>query len=277
VNETKHDNPEDLTINTLDNAIYMNMKNDVSFIMGCDLNLYEHQSTVCPNIPLRNLFYISRVIEGMIVANTLYSPKVVKIPNPQFIVFYNGLQKQPEKKILKLSDAFEKETDSPALELEVIMLNINTGKNKELMEQCQTLQEYVIYVETVRKYMKIMDIHMAVDRAVDECIKNDILFKFLKKNRAEAIQMSIFEYDEEREMRLIRADMRELEREEGREEGRIALEVEQVRKKLKKKKIVSEIVDMLELEEEKILHIIEALKFYPNKSDKEIAIQLLFQ
>ncbi len=66
------------------------------------------------------------------------------------------------------------------------------------MKNCRTLFEYMEYVEKVRKYTSIMNINQAVERAVNESIKEGILSDFLLKNKAEAIQMSIFEYEEEK-------------------------------------------------------------------------------
>ena len=219
ISEKDYKDPDELEIVTLENAIYMNKKNDLAFLIDSSLHLYEHQSTDSPNMPLRNLFYISRELEKLTSGQTLYGPKQVMVPTPRFIVFYNGSDTSWERKVSKLSDAFEQKTDHPELELLVTMLNINLGKNSEIMNKCQTLLEYMQYVEKVRKYTSIMNINMAVEKAVNESIKEGILADFLLKNKAEAVQMSIFEYDEEREMKLIRQDIWEIGREEGREEG----------------------------------------------------------
>ena len=173
-----------------------------------------------PNMPLRDLFYIARLLEKMTTDRSLYGISLVQIPTPRFVVFYNGTEEQPERQILKLSDAFEKQIEESEIELKVLMLNINLGKNKELLEKCRTLREYMIYVTKVREYAVTMDIQTAVERAVNECIKQGILRDFLLKYKAEAIQMSIFEYDEEREMQLIKESMRQVYSKEGREEGR---------------------------------------------------------
>ncbi len=220
VNGTNYDNPEDLEVNTLENAVYMNMKNDISFVFDMELNLYEHQSTYNPNMPLRDLFYIARLLEKATADRSLYGISLVQIPTPRFVVFYNGTEEQPERQILRLSDAFEKKIEEPGIELKVLMLNINLGKNKELLEKCKTLREYMIYVTKVREYAVTMNIRTAVERAVNECIKQEILKDFLLRYKAEAIQMSIFEYDEEREMQLIKESMRQVYSKEGREEGR---------------------------------------------------------
>lgn len=119
-------------------------------------------------------------------------------------MFYNGTAEQPERKILKLSDAYEKFIEEPELELKVLMLNINQGKNRDIMEKCRVLREYMLFVARVREYAAVDGIEHAVNRAVNECIREGILKEFLLKNKAEAIQMSIFEYDEEREKELLK-------------------------------------------------------------------------
>lgn len=187
VNGTSYTNTEELEIVTLENAIYMNMKNDLAFIIDSYLNLYEHQSTYSPNMPLRDLFYIAKELQGQVNHRDLYRNKLIKIPTPRFLVFYNGSEEQAEKKYLRLSDAFQKSMDDPDLELVVTMLNINLGKNRKLLEQCQTLKEYAIYVKKVRTYAKSMKVEEAVDRAVTECINEGILREFLLQNRKEAV------------------------------------------------------------------------------------------
>lgn len=142
------------------------------------------------------------------------------IPNPHFIVFYNGQEKMAERVKLKLSDSFLVPTDDPELELKVTVLNINEGMNERLKEKCPALKEYMQYVDRVREYSKEMPLREAVIKAVNECIREGILREFLMEQKAEVVKVSIYEFDEEREMRLIREDERELGREEGRREGR---------------------------------------------------------
>ena len=204
VNGTSYSDGEELQIVTLENAVYMNMKNDVAFMVDCDINLYEQQSTMNPNMPLRNLLYISREYQMLYGNRSIYGSKVVRIPVPYFIVFYNGIQEQPERLEMKLSDAYAEKTERPALELKVIQLNIGNGYNEDLKEKCPLLKEYVEYTERVRRYTKGMSLEDAVERAVQECIKEGILVDFLRKNRAEAISVSIFEYDEEKELEKLR-------------------------------------------------------------------------
>ena len=208
INGTHYDRTDDLEIITLENAVYMAMKNDIAFILGLYMNLYEHQSTLNPNMPLRDLFYIAKQMEKVVIDDTLYSSRVVKIPTPKFIVFYNGVDACEERRILKLSDAFQKKEEEVNLELKVLVLNINAGMNRQIMESCQTLKEYSIYVERVRKYRADMPIEQAVEKAVTECIRENILADFLKKQRAEVVAMSILEYNEEEEIKKIRASER---------------------------------------------------------------------
>ena len=215
VNGTAYTDVERLEISTLENAVYMNYKNDISFVMNFELMLYEHQSTVNPNMPLRHLIYVTKVLQGITRNADLYGSVLVQIPTPRFVIFYNGMEEQPEQKILKLSDAFKKRLEVPELELIVTMYNINFGQNSELLNACQTLKEYAQYVSIVRKYAERMPFAEAVEAAVDGCIKDGIFSDFLLKNRAEAIEMSIFEYDEEKHLK----NEREYAYNKGRTEG----------------------------------------------------------
>ena len=194
----------DSMVITLENAIYMGMKNDLAFIIDTELFIYEHQSTYNPNMPLRDLFYISSEYQKVVDHKSLYSSVLQKIPAPQFIVFYNGTEKEKDSWVNHLSEAFENLSGAPKLELEVLTININEGHNSELMEQCQTLREYAQYVACVRRYAKEFELNEAVKLAVDECIRNNILSEFLRANKSEVIAMSIFEYDKEEEERKLR-------------------------------------------------------------------------
>ena len=225
VNGTSYSSPEDLTVVTLENAVYMNMKNDVAFLVDFQLNLYEHQSTWNPNMPLRNLFYAAKEYQTLTRDQSLYAPQLVKI------------------------------------------LKIAPGKNKELMDTCQTLKEYMLFVERVRLHAKTMAVQAAVHRAVTECIREGILSDFLSKNQSEVIAVSIFEYDEERELALMRKAIASEARKEGIAEGRNAGHKEGredeikslIRTKLQKGKSISQIADELERDEETIERVIRGM------------------
>ena len=219
VNKRNYTNPDDLEIVTLENAIYMGMKNDLAFILDMNLYLYEHQSTVNPNIPLRDLFYIAAEYQKLIDRKSLYSSAIQKIPTPGFFVFYNGIELLEDCCISRLSDAFLHTGAEPALELIVTTLNINEGHNCELMQHCRKLKEYAQYVAKVRKYAEQLPLEDAVERAVTECIRENILADFLKKNRAEVVAMSIFEYDKVEEEKKLRKAEFEAGVEQGIEKG----------------------------------------------------------
>ena len=165
--------PELLEINTLENAIYMSMKNDVSFLIDGRLSLYEHQSTKNPNLPLRFLLYISHLYSRLTVKENLYGETIVQIPAPEFLIFYNGKDKMPERQILRLSDMYSMQEGQPKLELEATLLNISGSNNQKLKEACRTLGEYAIYTDKIRNYTETMELSEAVDRAMDECIRED--------------------------------------------------------------------------------------------------------
>ena len=246
VNSTDYQNPEDLQIVTLENAIYMNMKNDLAFIIDCRMSMYEHQGSVNPNMPLRYLLYVSREYSAMVGNQSLYSSKLVKLPTPYFVVFYNGTVNQPERREMKLSDAFLTPVEEPALELKFLQLNIGIGHNRELMEKCPKLAQYSQYVGRVHQYAEEMPLKDAVERAVNECIQEDILADFLRKNRAEAIEVSIFEYDEEKELEKFRAAEHELAREELRDE--VKAEVKEELRDTVKAEVKEELRDTVKAE-----------------------------
>ena len=206
INGTSYDDPDLLQVNTLENAVYMSMQNDVSFIIDMRLNLYEHQSTYSPNLPVRYLLYVADVYSDYTKDMNLYGTKAVKLPTPRFVIFYNGQAEQPDRKELKLSELFSIPDADPSLELKAVMLNINKGHNRKLMETCRTLQDYAEYTFRVREYAAEMPLDLAVEQAITECISEGILADFLRKNRAEAKKVSIYEYDEERHMRQTRED-----------------------------------------------------------------------
>lgn len=204
VNGSAYEDEAALEIVTLENAIYMGMKNDLAFIVDTGLFLYEHQSTYTPNMPLRDLFYISAEYQKFVNHRSLYSSVIQKIPAPNFIVFYNGTEKKEDSWINYLSEAYQNLSGEPNLELKVLTLNINEGHNGELMEQCQILREYAQYVAKVREYARETELDVAVEQAVNDCIQNNILTEFLRKNKSEVIAMSIFEYDKEEEEKKLR-------------------------------------------------------------------------
>lgn len=219
VNHSDYTNIDDLSINTLDDAIYLSMKNDISFLVGGTMNLYEHQSSFNPNMPIRGLLYFAKLYEEYINLNhiDLFRSKQQSLPAPQYIVFYNGLTEEPDCLTLKLSDSFLHNTENNScLECTVTMLNINYGHNKELLKKCKRLEEYAIFIATIRKfYSNSIDIHQAVTLAVDECIRQNVLKDILIKHKSEVISMVLTTFDQA----MYEKDIREDGYEDGFQDG----------------------------------------------------------
>ena len=212
VNGSSYDNPDDITFNTIEDAVYLGMKNDVSFIIVDELNLWEHQSSYNPNMPMRFFLYAAKLYEKYIVSSDYYpySSMLQSAPCPKCICFYNGTANQPERKVLKLSDAFGGEGD---IEVCVTMLNINYGKNKALMEACAPLNEYAWLVDSIRRYQReLKDLEAAIDAALEEMPDEFMIKKFLLLNKAEVKGMFLTEYDQEKVLEQERRDTANNER-----------------------------------------------------------------
>lgn len=211
INGSSYDNPDDIQFNTIEDAVYLGMKNDASFIFVVmnELDLWEHQSTYNPNMPMRFFIYAAKLYEKYINSSDYYqySSKLQTAPRPRCICFYNGTAKQPERKVLRLSEAFGGEGD---IEVLVTMLNINYGKNKALMEACKPLYEYAWLVETIRVNQRTMrNLEAAIDATIDEMPDEFVIKKFLLQNKAEVKGMFLTEYDQEK---VLLQERRETER-----------------------------------------------------------------
>ena len=210
VNGTNYTNPDDIQFNTIEDAIYLGMKNDISLIIMNEINLWEHQSTFNPNLPMRIFLYAAKLYEKYIANSDYYpySSTLQKIPRPKCFCFYNGTAEQPERQILKLSNSFDGEGD---IEVKVTMLNINYGKNKKLMEVCEPLNEYAWLVDAIRKHQKnLMNLEAAVDTAIYEMPDEFIIKKFLLSNKAEVKGMFLTEWDQDKVLEQERRDSEKL-------------------------------------------------------------------
>lgn len=198
VNGSNYSNPDDIQFNTIEDAVYMSMKNDVSFIILDEMNLWEHQSSFNPNMPMRFLTYGTQLYEKYTATSGYYkfSRKLQRLPKPHCICFYNGTEEQPEQQVLKLSDAFGGEGD---IEVKVKMLNVNYGKNRALMETCQPLREYAWLVDRVREHQRVMqNLEAAVDASIDEMPDSFVIRTLIEAHRAGVKKMFLTEYDEEK-------------------------------------------------------------------------------
>ncbi|MBO6207783.1 MAG: hypothetical protein J6O73_12700 [Lachnospiraceae bacterium] len=215
VNGSNYDDPSQITYNTIGEVLYMGMRNDVSFVLDMWLNIYGHQSTLNPNMPVRCLMYLGRLWSKQLIGNSkwnIYGKKVIELPAPKCVVFYNGTEEEPDELELKLSDAFpEKYREKADVELKVRMLNINAGHNKELLEKCRPLYEYSWLVAKIREYNKTMEIEDAVDQVLKDMPDSFGIKPYLISNREEVRMSILTEYDEAKTMACFK--------EEGREEG----------------------------------------------------------
>lgn len=206
VNGSEYTDADAIEFNTIDDAVYLGMKNDVSFIILNELNLWEHQSSYNPNMPMRFFIYAAKLYEKYISGSDYYqySRTLQTAPTPKCICFYNGRENQPEKKELRLSDAFNNEGD---IEVRVTMLNINYGKNKNLMNSCEALNEYAWLVDAIRKKQTIMgNIEYAVEATLSEMPEDFVIKKFLLLNKAEVKGMFLTEWDQEKVLEQERRD-----------------------------------------------------------------------
>ena len=204
VRGTQYKDAEALEITTLDDVLYMGMKNDLSFLLDDVLNLYEHQSTYCPNMPLRGVFYLADIYRKYVDASggDLYGSRRLMLPLPQYLVFYNGTAQLPDRMVLKLSESYylpEGLAAEPSLEGSALMLNINLGHNRELMDNCRKLWEYAVFVERIRERLAAGEqLEDAVKQAVDICMKEGVLADILRTQRAEVEELMWAEFNEER-------------------------------------------------------------------------------
>ena len=223
LNGTDYKDASRLQIVTIENAVYIVMKNDLAFVITGTLNLYEHQSTCNPNMPVRFLIYLAEEYQQIVeqAEESIYGTKQISLPAPQCVVFYNGEAEAPEEQVLKLSDAFENKERKADVELTVRMLNINHGHNKALMEKCRTLAEYAQFVAVSREYAaEGRPMQEALEEAVEYCIDHGILSEFLRRNRSEVLGMLLEEFDVEKYERTIKKEGYEEGHASGLREGR---------------------------------------------------------
>ena len=202
--DTNYTDEEIIKMVTLDQVLFMNFKNDVAFMVdNRRIVLSEHQSTVNENLPLRHLMYIAREYEKIIPVKKRYQSKLIPIPTPEFIVFYNGVEEYPVEETLRLSTAFAEKEGMPSLELIVRVININPEKKHEILDKCQVLREYSEFVEITRKYKDDKD---QLEKAVKECIDNGILADYLSRKSSEVVNLLLDEYSYETDMEVQREE-----------------------------------------------------------------------
>ena len=200
--------PENAQVENLNlkNALYTNIRNDVSFLIdNIILVLIEHQSTINKNMPLRLLLYVAEIYKNILDEKIRYSREQQYIPTPIFYVLYNGKEEYPEESILHLSDAFKFKGKEVQLQLDVKVININNGKNEELMKACNILKEYAIFVEEVRKYVE-KEGEEGFANAIKYCIEHNILKEYLAERFKVVENMLTAEYNYEMDIAVQRSE-----------------------------------------------------------------------
>ena len=223
LNGTDYDDSEDIKVTTIDDVIYINMKNDVSFIIDSYMSLFEQQSSINPNMPLRGFLYFGNLYNSYITENklNLYGKTLLKIPTPQYYVLYNGSAEAPASSELALSEAFVQNSPKGKFEWTAVFINLNKGKNDDLLEKCKPLSSYMKLIHAIRENeAKGMDIKHAIDMAVQSCINDveNVLREFLRIHRAEVLSVCLTEFNQEIYTESVK--------EEGRMEGRAEALVE---------------------------------------------------
>ena len=241
MNGTDYEDAEELEIVTLENAVYLAMRNDMAYVFHDELFLYEQQSSKNGNMPLRCLFYVSDSYSRMVRGQNLYGSRQIKIPAPTFVVFYNGKDKIEEGEVL-LSDAYSKKMEVPNLELRVKVWNINLGNSEEIYKKSRTMHDYMIFVDKTRRYSEQYPLEEAIEQTVEECIREGVLRDFLQANRAEVKKMCLYEYDEEQQRKWDREEGRDEGREEGREEEKRIMAERLLEQKLLPEEKIMEVV-----------------------------------
>ena len=199
----------------LKQVLYMSFANDVSYLVDNKIIvLAEHQSTINPNMPIRCLEYIARLYEQFYKSKEKYSRKQLAIPTPEFYVFYNGKEPYRGDSLLKLSDSFTQTHDEYALELSVKVVNINYDKTNEILKLCKPLKQYSLFVDAVRRNIAVDKEH-GFEKAIKECIQNDILREYLQRKSKEVLNMLIGEYDYDTDIAVQREESFDMGRLEG--------------------------------------------------------------
>jgi hypothetical protein len=223
LNGTDYKNENDIEITTLENAMYLGFKNDVSFLLFDELNLYEHQSTENPNMPLRGLFYFTAEYQKIVEERqyNIYGSRRIELPAPRYVVLCNAEDMKEERTTLRLSELYNREIDVPCLECTAEVININKGHNEAILNKSITLNGYAELVFLARKYRAMeTDERTAAEKAIDECVDSGILSDYLQRYRSEVVGMILEEYDAEKQRKLDRRDAYAEGKAEGKAEDR---------------------------------------------------------
>ncbi len=205
LNGSDYDDPDDIEVVTIENAIYITKKNDVAYLLNGTINLYEHQSTHNPNMPVRFLIYLAQEYQKYVVkqSRSEYGGQIITLPTPKCVVFYNGEADESEQYEIRLSEAFANKEVSADAELIVHVYNVNAGHNEELMRKCSTLYGYSVLMDKITHYKRDLGVKAAIEQAIEECIEEDILRGYLMKHRSEVLGSLLTDFDKKKYERTI--------------------------------------------------------------------------
>lgn len=277
LSEQEEVSPEDISFTTLSGVLFMARKNDMAFqVQNRVLVISEHQSTINVNMPLRDAIYYGRTMEKLVDKKALYKASLIKVPTPEFFVFYNGKEDFPAEKILKLSDAYLEETEEIMLELIVKVININLPVNHPILQKCRPLYEYAWFIQKIREYQEDgMELAEAIVHTKKDCRREGIMAEFLKENGSEVMNMLFTEFNMEDALDVRYEEGMQAGMQTGEQRGIYLKLIEMVCKKMKKGKSLEVIVEELEEEEAEVERIYEAaLKLAPDY-DKNKVYKLL--
>ena len=228
LNRSKYADTSSITLRAVSDAVCIGMKNDVSFLVSTTVSLYDDKS-YNPNIPMRFFLYLGELYSKYIEYDyNLESSSLQMFPSPRCICFYRDDEKKDDRSELRLGSSFEEKSD---IEVAVTMINLKCGSNKDLLDRCQPLKDYSWLIDRMNMNLKEMqEPEDAVDAALEEMPENFVIRKFLIVNKAEVRKMCITEYNEARNLSLIKEEGRAEGREEGREEGSIQTLAEMIKK-----------------------------------------------
>ena len=246
INGTDYHDAEELEVNTLEDVLYLGMKNDMSFLLDTSMSLYEHQSTWNENMPLRGLLYFAELYQRYLEENGYRltgTGRRLPLPFPRYVVFYNGTKEEPDQTQLLLSDSFKGvEGEVPSLECRAVVLNINYGHNQAIMERCRRLKDYSEFIEEIRRNLRAgMVLEDAVEQGINACMERGILSDILSKSKMEVRKMLLTEYDERAEREYLRKEAIEIGLEEGLEQGISIFILDNLEEKVPRERILAKL------------------------------------
>lgn len=204
-----------VNMNMLQNPLFVGLRNDISFTVDNKfVILIEHQSSINPNMGLRCLLYIADIYKQLIQGNKdgLYKTMPMSIETPEFYVLYNGKAEYPEKDIVRLSDLFKVQGIENNLELIVNIYNINHGHNEEIMKRSKTLDDYAVFIDKANDYEYNQGFMRteALNKAVEYCLKANILSEFLQRHGGEIVSILNMEWNMDDALRVTKEETKEI-------------------------------------------------------------------